>query len=115
MNAVTKIMLEKAVVFPNKLEKRDAALDIMYDKLIVIPIQKAWRSKSPEEKVSTSKSIRKLIRKCTCCYMSHAQKYFDSDGSDGGVGIYGNAATGAVTGAVASASAVTGSGVSSGD
>ena len=75
-------MLEKAVVFPNKLEKRDAALDIMYDKLIVIPIQKAWRSKSPEEKVSTSKSIRKLIRKCTCCYMSHAQKYFDSDGSD---------------------------------
>ena len=104
-------MLEKAVVFPNKLEKRDAALDIMYDKLIVIPIQKAWRSKSPEEKVSTSKSIRKLIRKCTCCYMSHAQKYFDSDGSDseGSVGIYGNAAT--VTGA----SAVTAAGVSSGD
>jgi len=114
MNAVTKIMLEKAVVFPNKLEKRDAALDIMYDKLIVIPIQKAWRSKSPEEKAATSKSIRKLIRKCTCCYMSHAQKYWDSDGSDnsdGSVGIYGNAATGAVT----SAGAVTGSGVSSGD
>ena len=111
MNAVTKIMLEKAVVFPNKLEKRDAALDIMYDKLIVIPIQKAWRSKSPEQKAATSKSIRKLIRKCTCCYMSHAQKYWDSDGSDseGSVGIYGGAVTGA------SASAVTGSGVSSGD
>jgi hypothetical protein len=70
MNVITRVVLEKAVVFPKMLEKRDAALDVMYDKLIVIPIQKAWRSKSPEQKAAISMLIKDSMRECICCYRS---------------------------------------------
>lgn len=50
MNEAMKIFLETACTFPRCQEKRDAALDIIYEKLTVIPIQKAWRSKEKRKR-----------------------------------------------------------------
>ena len=50
MNEAMKIFLETACTFPTSQEKRDAALDIIFTKLTVIPIQKAWRSKEKRKR-----------------------------------------------------------------
>ena len=56
-----KLVLEFAVVYPKSKEKRDAALDVMFDKLTVIPLQKAWRSKSTEQKAAISSFIKRSL------------------------------------------------------
>ena len=73
MNSVTKLLVETGVVYSKSKEKRDAALDIMYDKLVVIPIQKAWRSKTKEQKAAISSFIKMALDEpspCSCCYSS---------------------------------------------
>ena len=73
MNPIVQFVLEKAFVFPNSLDKRDTALDIMFAKLIVIPIQKKWRSKSPEQKAAISKFIRTSITGSPYRYKSFSE------------------------------------------
>jgi len=61
-------MIDKAIDYPGAFEKRNAALDTIYTKLIVLPLQKCWRSKSPSEKREVSESIQKnLYRDCFEC------------------------------------------------
>ena len=95
-----KLVLEFAVVYPKSKEKRDAALDVMFDKLTVIPLQKAWRSKSPEQKAAISSFIKRSLEEsnsydnkkgekdkedgmkgkpCDCCYSSRWFYNTDSD------------------------------------
>jgi hypothetical protein len=58
MNEAMKIFLETACTFPRLQEKRDAALDIIYEKLTIIPIQKAWRSKTLKDSTINSSNKR---------------------------------------------------------
>jgi hypothetical protein len=57
MNTCIKVLIDKAIHYPKEKEARDAALDVIYAKLIVIPLQKAWRNKSDEDKKMISKFI----------------------------------------------------------
>jgi hypothetical protein len=70
MNTALKLVIDKAIDYPLAAEKRDAALDTIYTKLIVLPLQKSWRSKSPSEKRAVSEAIQKnLYTECFECNM----------------------------------------------
>ena len=70
MNNTFKILLDKAIDNPKNLEKMDTALGEIYTKLIVLPIQKSWRSKSPSEKMKVAGYIQHILYKeCIECNM----------------------------------------------
>jgi hypothetical protein len=45
MNIALKIIIEKAIEYPKSLNERDAALDQIFTKLLILPIQRSWRAK----------------------------------------------------------------------
>jgi len=45
MNIALRIILEKAFEYRKAREERDEALDLIYTKLLILPIQRSWRSK----------------------------------------------------------------------
>jgi hypothetical protein len=45
MNIALKIIIDKAIEYLEAPSARDAALDLIYTKLLILPIQRAWRSK----------------------------------------------------------------------
>ena len=45
MNIALKMVIEKAINSPKLSQKLDEAIDTLYAKLIVNPIQKLWRNK----------------------------------------------------------------------
>jgi hypothetical protein len=53
MHPVIRIVIESAMADQNKCPTRDAALDEIYVKMIVRPLQLAWLYKT---------------KKCDCCY-----------------------------------------------
>ena len=70
MNIAFKFMIDKAFEYPTDETKRNAALDTIYTKLIVLPLQRSWRSKSPSEKRMVSETIQKnLYTECFECNM----------------------------------------------
>ena len=44
MNSIMKIIIDKAIEYENQ-EKVTPIIDIFYEKLTVLPIQRAWRQK----------------------------------------------------------------------
>jgi hypothetical protein len=70
MNLAIKLMIDKAFDYSITEKKMDAALDTIYIKLIVLPLQRSWRSKSPSEKRMVSEAIQKnLYTECFECNM----------------------------------------------
>jgi hypothetical protein len=65
MNKTLKNVLEKALDDPAS-GKYETQLDIIFEKLIVIPLQKAWRSMTTEQKQIITQNFPKLIKKRTC-------------------------------------------------
>ena len=45
MNPLLKQIIEFAIEYKKSVQARDAALDEIYVKLLVTPLQRAWRSK----------------------------------------------------------------------
>ena len=71
MNSVIKLIIDKAIDYPADIEKKTAALDEIYAKLVVIPLQRVWRSKSPSEKRRISDNIQSnLYTECFDCKSS---------------------------------------------
>ena len=66
MNTCFKVLIDKAIHYPKEKDTRDAALDVIYAKMIVIPLQKAWRNKSDEDKKMISEFI--INTKCKICF-----------------------------------------------
>jgi len=78
MNYALKAVIEKAIYMPELSD----TLDIIYTKLIVIPFQKAWRSKSSEQRLAFGQSMRLKKRRCLDCkteYMCPKQRDFCTD------------------------------------
>ena len=97
MNIALKYILDKATdeTYYKNYDMSHKALDEIYAKLIVIPIQKSWRSKSPEEKIKLANTIEKNIYKeciecntfmknsafitCMDCYLGEKYRGYTSD------------------------------------
>jgi hypothetical protein len=47
MNSVTKSILQKAMAKAPEGSKTEAAIDVMFTKLIAVPLQRAWRERRP--------------------------------------------------------------------
>ena len=45
MDPYIKLILLKAIKYKKNIKKRDNAIDTIFVKMIVIPIQRAWRSR----------------------------------------------------------------------
>lgn len=45
MDPYIKLILIKALKYKKKTTKRDKAIDLFFIKLLVLPIQRAWRSR----------------------------------------------------------------------
>lgn len=68
MNLAFKLIIDKAFEYPTHEAKRNEALDTIYTKLIVLPLQKSWRSKSPSQKRIVCESIQKnMYTECFEC------------------------------------------------
>ena len=65
MNRTLKNVLEKALSDPTS-SKYEKELDIIFEKLVVIPLQKAWRLMTKEQKQALSQNFQKLIKKRNC-------------------------------------------------
>jgi hypothetical protein len=65
MNYALKTVLEKALNNPTSARYTDS-LDIIYNKLLVIPLQKAWSNKTKEQKRSFGEKMANLAKKSSC-------------------------------------------------
>lgn len=65
MNHVLKAVIEKALTDPasSRYEKQ---LDIMFTKLTVIPLQRAWSKMTKTQKQAFSHNFPKLMKKRSC-------------------------------------------------
>jgi len=79
MNRTLKNLLEKALDDPIS-GKYTTQLDIIFEKLIVIPLQKAWRSMTHIQKQIISQKLPKLIKKikcidCNCEFLANNRRH----------------------------------------
>lgn len=65
MNTALKTIIDKAIYYEKEREVRDAALDTIYEKLTLVPLQRAWRNKTAEQKKIISYTIHKWVQQ-TC-------------------------------------------------
>ena len=65
MNYALKTILEKALNNPTS-EIYKEPLDIIYSKLLVIPLQRAWSKMSCEQKRKFSEKKANLVKKSDC-------------------------------------------------
>lgn len=65
MNYALKTVLEKALDNPTS-EKFSEPLDVIYTKLLVLPLQRAWSKKTSEQKREFGEKMAKLALTAKC-------------------------------------------------